>query len=144
VTANPGLNSATEFTEPTAGPTTRRLYRSRTNRTFSGVCGGIAEHFGSDPTAVRLLTVLVAVFTGFIPMLVLYLIAAIVLPDGPGTAVPAASTGGGQGALVIGFLLLAFGFAALANEWLRVDWDLLWPLAVIAIGGGFLVAAWRR
>ena len=142
--ANPGLNMATEFSEP-AGSSTRRLYRSRTNRTFSGVCGGIAEHFGSDPTAVRLLTVLIAVFTGFVPMLVLYLIAAIVLPDGPGTAAaPAAGIGAGQGTLIVGFVFLAVGFAALANEWLRVDWDLLWPIAVIAIGGGFLVAAWRR
>jgi len=32
----------------------RRLNRSRTNRVLAGVCGGIAEHYGSDPTAVRL------------------------------------------------------------------------------------------
>src|SRR5690348_5115989 len=25
------------------------LHRSTTNRVFAGVCGGIAEHFGSDP-----------------------------------------------------------------------------------------------
>lgn len=36
----------------------KRLYKSRTNRVLCGVCGGIGEYFGIDPTIVRLLCVL--------------------------------------------------------------------------------------
>lgn len=57
-----------------------RLFRSRTNRVLAGVCGGIAENFGSDPTAVRLATLVLGLFTGVLPMVVAYVIAAIVIP----------------------------------------------------------------
>ena len=30
----------------------KRLYKSRTNRVLCGVCGGIGEYFGIDPTIV--------------------------------------------------------------------------------------------
>ena len=33
---------------------TKRLYRSRTNRIICGVCGGVGEYFGVDPTIIRL------------------------------------------------------------------------------------------
>lgn len=36
----------------------KRLYKSKTNRVICGVCGGIGEYFGIDPTIVRLLCVL--------------------------------------------------------------------------------------
>ena len=32
----------------------RRLYKSNGNKMIDGVCGGIAEYFGIDPTLVRL------------------------------------------------------------------------------------------
>ena len=54
----------------------KRLYKSRTNRVLCGVCGGIGEYFGIDPTIVRLLCVLLG-STG----LILYIIAAIIMPE---------------------------------------------------------------
>ena len=36
----------------------KRLYKSKTNRVICGVCGGVGEYFGIDPTIVRLLCVL--------------------------------------------------------------------------------------
>ena len=54
----PGVGgSAPPAATPTPGAASepRRLFRSRTDRMFAGVCGGIAETYGSDPTAVRLL-----------------------------------------------------------------------------------------
>ena len=33
----------------------KRLYKSNQNKMIDGVCGGIAEYFGVDPTVVRLL-----------------------------------------------------------------------------------------
>ncbi|MBI4304139.1 MAG: PspC domain-containing protein [Chloroflexi bacterium] len=56
----------------------RRLYRSRTNRILWGVCGGLADYFGIDPTIVRLIAVLL-VFAGGIGIIA-YLVLAIIMP----------------------------------------------------------------
>ena len=37
---------------------TKRLYRSKTDKKISGVCGGMADYFAIDPVIVRLLWVL--------------------------------------------------------------------------------------
>lgn len=123
----------------------RRLHRSRTNRVLAGVCGGIAESYGSDPTAVRLAALIIGLFTGVVPMVLAYIIAAIVVPDGIGEAEPGAraAVGPGQTALVLGALLVMIGIAGFANVWLHVDWDRVWPLALIALGAVIVVATLR-
>ena len=66
----------------TAGRKTgRRLAKSRKYKKITGVASGIAEYFGIDPTVVRILFVLGAIFgqgAGF----VLYIILSFILPDG--------------------------------------------------------------
>jgi phage shock protein C len=57
-----------------------RLFRSEDDRVIAGVAGGLAELWDSDPTMVRLLWVLLAIFTGGVA-LVVYVIMAIVVPD---------------------------------------------------------------
>ena len=42
----------------------KQLTRSTSNRMIAGVCAGLGEYLGIDPTIVRLLAVL-AFFTGF-------------------------------------------------------------------------------
>jgi phage shock protein C len=59
----------------------QKLYRSRKNRYIAGVCGGIAEYFGVDPTLVRLLTLLSILIPG--PQFILYIVAWIVIPEEP-------------------------------------------------------------
>ncbi|KIG16311.1 Phage shock protein C [Enhygromyxa salina] len=59
---------------------TEKLYRSNNERMILGVCGGIAERMGWDPTLVRLAFVLLF-FTG--PGLIAYLVGAIVIPRAP-------------------------------------------------------------
>ena len=59
----------------------RRLYKSNTNKMVSGVCGGIAEYFGIDPTLVRLGWVLFCARGG--SGILAYVIAAIVIPHKP-------------------------------------------------------------
>ena len=59
-------------------PPQRRLYRSETQRVVGGVAGGMAEHFGWDPTLVRLAWAITAVFGG--AGLVLYIVMWIVTP----------------------------------------------------------------
>jgi phage shock protein C len=61
---------------------TKRLYRSRDERMVAGVCGGIGEYFGVDPTVIRLLFAL-SVFFGFGAGLLVYLILMLVVPEEP-------------------------------------------------------------
>lgn len=58
----------------------KRLYRSRQNSMISGVCGGLAEYFGLDPTLVRLAYVFLSLFTAFFPGLILYIAAMLIIP----------------------------------------------------------------
>ncbi|MEO5674839.1 MAG: PspC domain-containing protein [Chitinophagales bacterium] len=57
----------------------KRLYKSRDRKLF-GVCGGIGEYFNVDPTIIRV--VFAFAFLVFGSGLLLYIILAIVLPDG--------------------------------------------------------------
>jgi phage shock protein C len=59
----------------------KRLYRSQTNRVFSGVCGGLGEYFGLDATLIRLGFVFAAILGWFGPLLVAYLVMMIVVPE---------------------------------------------------------------
>jgi phage shock protein C len=59
----------------------KRLYRSQRNQQIAGVCSGLAQYFGIDPTVVRLAFVLFALMGG--PGLVLYLIMWLVVPLEP-------------------------------------------------------------
>jgi phage shock protein C len=56
----------------------KKLYRSRKERMIAGVCGGLAEHFGIDPTWVRLIFILFF-FAGGATFL-LYLILWLIVP----------------------------------------------------------------
>jgi len=58
----------------------KQLTRSTSNRMVAGVCAGLGEYLGIDPTIIRLLTVL-AFFTGFGGIALVYLIMAIVVPE---------------------------------------------------------------
>jgi phage shock protein C len=59
----------------------KRLYRSRSDRKIAGVCGGIAEHFGWDPTLVRLGWALLTLMGG--SGILIYLILWLVMPEAP-------------------------------------------------------------
>lgn len=61
----------------------KKLYRSRTNKTFSGVCGGLAEYINMDATVIRVLWVLVSIFVAGFPGLIVYIIMACVIPEAP-------------------------------------------------------------
>lgn len=43
----------------------KKLTRSRKERMIAGVCGGLAEYLGWDPTLVRIVYVLATIFTAF-------------------------------------------------------------------------------
>ena len=56
------------------------LQRSRTNSMIGGVCGGIARWLGWDPTLVRLLYVLVSIFSAAFPGILVYILLWIFMP----------------------------------------------------------------
>jgi len=59
----------------------KRLFRSRKERMLSGVLGGLAEYFGVDSALVRLIFVALLFLTAFFPLAIVYVIAAIIIPD---------------------------------------------------------------
>lgn len=57
----------------------KRLYRSRTNRVFAGICGGLGDYLNLDPVLIRMLWVLFGCMVG--AGLVAYIILIFVIPD---------------------------------------------------------------
>ena len=68
-------------TESAEQPPLRKLYRSRTERSIAGICGGLAAYFDSDPTLIRLLMLLLILFGGL--SIWAYIILWIVIPEEP-------------------------------------------------------------
>lgn len=67
------------YPNPSAPSGPRALRRSRTNRVVGGVCGGVADYLTMDATLVRIVTVVLTLFTG-VPV-VLYLVALFLMPE---------------------------------------------------------------
>ena len=61
----------------------KKLYKSNSDKMLAGVLGGFAEYIGVDSTLVRLLYVLIAMFSAGFPGILFYIICALVIPDEP-------------------------------------------------------------
>lgn len=59
------------------------LTRSRSNRMIAGVCGGLAEWLGWNPTGVRVLYVVWSVLSAAFPGIIVYLVLWLVMPESP-------------------------------------------------------------
>ncbi|UUZ83516.1 PspC domain-containing protein [Paenibacillus sp. P26] len=59
-----------------------KLYRSRTDRKITGLCGGLADTLNIDATLLRLVVVVTAFFSGGV-IIPLYFLAALVIPSEP-------------------------------------------------------------
>ena len=121
---------------------TDRLYRSRDDRIFAGVAGGLADRLAVDPSLVRLAWALLVIFTGGLALIV-YIVAAFVIPEEPELASAGPSTGreaqarrraanrqwGEGAAVIVGAFLVILGGYFLLREWLpQLDFDWFWPL----------------
>ncbi len=60
----------------------RKLYKSRTDKKWAGVCGGLAKYFGISSTVIRLLFV-ITFFAGSGTSLIVYIALAIALDKEP-------------------------------------------------------------
>lgn len=59
----------------------KKLYRPMDNKMIAGVCAGIGEYFDVDPTLIRLAWAVLTVFSAIFGGVVLYIIAAIIIPS---------------------------------------------------------------
>ncbi|MEQ8628253.1 MAG: PspC domain-containing protein [Ekhidna sp.] len=58
---------------------TKRLFRSN-DRMLGGVCAGIAEYLGWDPTMVRIAYIILSIASIGFPGILVYIILWIVMP----------------------------------------------------------------
>ncbi|SEG37887.1 PspC domain-containing protein [Paenibacillus sp. UNC499MF] len=59
-----------------------KLFRSRTDRKLTGLCGGLAQYLNVDPTVVRLIAVIGVLFS-FGTFTLIYIIASLFVPKEP-------------------------------------------------------------
>jgi phage shock protein C len=187
------------------------LYRSPTDRVIAGVAGGLATWLDLDPSLVRIVWVLLAIFSGGIFLLV-YFVMMIVVPlpppgwvpsrvRGPGApppsggwqpggwqapggsntppqrssagstgSVPGAAPGGTPGwtppdgwtqgppgpgwswsrrertnaGVVFGVILVGLGIWFLIDQYVHIDWRVVWPVIVIVVGAALIAGALGR
>jgi phage shock protein PspC (stress-responsive transcriptional regulator) len=135
------------------------LFRSRTNKIIGGVASGIAYHLNTDPTLIRIIFILLAIFWG--GGILLYLILWIALPEedipaftAPGESDPdekfkespsaeaqsppppfPPSRQQNTAPLILGLILIAVGAAFLAERFIpRIDFGHLWPIILVIAG----------
>ncbi len=144
-----------------------RLYKSRDDRLLFGVAGGLAEYFDIDPVLVRVGWVLLTIATGGIGLIV-YIVMAIVTPDG--RRVPVRSASDDEHAVdpsgvleesdpeqrgsrrqnakyILAFGLIGLGAIILLHNlgvFGSVRWDIVWPVAIVALGLAILIPSIKR
>ncbi|MFC1480854.1 PspC domain-containing protein [Candidatus Neomarinimicrobiota bacterium] len=60
----------------------KKFYRSKEDQRLAGICGAIGEIYKVDSNLVRLGTIFAALVTQIAPVVVTYLIAWVILPEG--------------------------------------------------------------
>lgn len=132
----------------------KRLYKSSTERRIDGVCGGVAEYLGIDPTVVRVVWVFSAFFVGL--GILAYLSAVLIMPRRPEEVV-AREPGqresnrlliAGLAILALGSLLLFENLDLLPPEGFWKSFfsstsHLVFPIFFILLGLAFILA-YRR
>ena len=136
----------------------KKLYRSKKDSIIAGVCGGIAEYFGIDPTLVRLLTLLI-VFLGGAGGIA-YIIAWIIIPQNPEQITESERAEEEEGGADVfhlkggnddkrhiwgGLILILLGLFFLARSLFpRFVFVRFWPLILVVIGLMLIIKALSR
>lgn len=58
----------------------RKIYLSEKNKKIAGLLGGIGETYDVDPTLLRIITIVLALITGVLPVVIAYLLAWLITP----------------------------------------------------------------
>ncbi|MCB2203264.1 PspC domain-containing protein [bacterium] len=140
----------------------KRLYRNTRNKMIGGVCTGLAEYFAIDPVLIRLVFVILALYSGV--GILAYIILWIVVPASLEPTVAAESATGGsaadithesvqpmqqaetdrsKGSLYGGVILIVIGALFLLDNFMpSFGFEDFWPLLLVAIGGAMLWNSW--
>ena len=128
----------------------KRLYRSKDNSQIAGVCGGLGNYFGIDPTWVRIFFVIMAFTEGF--GLFLYLILTVIVPRVPEGQIEEVSDSfpdfNINASRFVGVALIIVGVVAVF--WnifpgvFHVITENFWGAAFILFGGAMLWTTLRR
>lgn len=65
------------------------LYRSRQHHMIAGVLGGIAERYGWNINLLRLIFVIISIFSAAFPGIIVYLVLWLLMPKAPSHINPA-------------------------------------------------------
>jgi len=137
----------------------KRLFRSTNDRMLGGVCGGLGDYLGIDPTFIRIFFFII-IFGGGAGFWI-YLLLWLLVPEADGEVTKdfgdrmrnmgddftqAVSQPHPKSGLIIGGGLILFGIFWLLEQlnlpWLSWwDFDVLWPL-VLVIAGVVLLYRW--
>jgi phage shock protein C len=132
----------------------KKLYRSEDQRVIGGVCAGLARYFGVDPVLMRLIFAALALVQGL--GVIAYLIIWLVVPDEKDRELSGEDSiranlddmraqvsqlgsrfsEGQQGTVLIAVILIALGAIFLLGQF--VPMHIVWPVALIAVGGFLL------
>lgn len=133
------------------------LYRSITNRSVAGVCGGLGERFGVDVGVVRIVW-LASIFLTLGVTLLAYIVMALAVPNESleHAASKPAPTGDlwqrirQNNAVLWGVILLLIGALLLVNNIGLLPWRLeqvwgviaaiFWPLLLLSVGAYLLLS----
>ncbi|WP_102344893.1 PspC domain-containing protein [Bacillus sp. Marseille-P3661] len=58
----------------------KKLYRTRNNKKVAGILGGLAQYLGVDAALLRVIFVLLLIFTAFLPLALAYFVLTFVIP----------------------------------------------------------------
>jgi phage shock protein C len=128
----------------------RRLTRSRTNRVFAGVCGGLAGYLGWDPVVIRIAYVILTLLSFGSAGVLLYLIAWLVIPLEPESPVGIAAaerTPRSRARITVGVLLVIAGALALLDSfmpWFLHMFTVHVTASIILIVAGLALILWQR
>ena len=59
----------------------KRLFRSETDRKIAGVVGGLAEYLNMGASLLRIITVLLFIFSTGVPVLLIYIVWVFLVPN---------------------------------------------------------------
>ena len=118
----------------------KKLFRSRSDSTIAGVCGGLGEYFNIDPTFLRIIFVLLIFADGI--GIIAYIIAWIVMPQRPLEAAGVEPQEknepvkyGSWNKYIPGAILIALGVFFIVREhywWWHIE--RFWPVLLIIFG----------
>jgi phage shock protein C len=137
----------------------RKLIRSQTNKILAGVCGGLGEYLGIDPTVIRVLFILLTLTGG--AGIIIYIILVFVMPiDSVAPAHteathPAGSTHAhhvtprsSERRMLFGLLLIVIGILLFLREvfprYIDIEPYQVWAIIIILIGLYLLLRPTRK